>query len=141
MGAEQLKQEIREYSRILGLQTIGTNFENEIENAEGYIQYLHRLLRAEMEAYETRAVQRRINQARFPYRKYLEDLEVDCLPEGLKHRLPELMSLEFIPKGQNIIFTGNPGTGKTHTSIGLGLRALPCHRAEGMQRQKKTEGF
>ena len=123
MGAEQLKQEIREYSRILGLQTIGTNFENEIENAEGYIQYLHRLLRAEMEAYETRAVQRRINQARFPYRKYLEDLEVDCLPEGLKHRLPELMSLEFIPKGQNIIFTRNPGTGKTHTSIGLGLRA------------------
>lgn len=123
MGAEQMKQEIREYSRILGLQTFGENFENEIEGAEGYVQYLHRLLMSEIEAYEARAVQRRISQARFPYRKYLEDLEVGCLPEGLKHRLKELLTLEFIPKGQNIILTGNPGTGKTHTAIGLGMKA------------------
>ncbi len=123
MGAEQLKQEIREYSRLLSLQTVGENFENEIENAGDYIEYLHRLLAAEIEAYEARSTLRRIRQAGFPYRKYLEDLEVDCLPQGLKSRLKELMTLEFIPKGQNVILTGNPGTGKTHTAIGLGLRA------------------
>ena len=33
------------------------------------------------------------------------------------------MKLDFIPNGQNIILTGNPGTGKTHTAIGLGMAA------------------
>ena len=33
------------------------------------------------------------------------------------------MNLDFIRNGQNIILTGNPGTGKTHTAIGLGMAA------------------
>ena len=37
--------------------------------------------------------------------------------------IPELCSLDFIREGKNIIMTGNPGTGKTHTAIGLGIKA------------------
>ena len=50
-------------------------------------------------------------------------MELDCIPKALRKRLKELRTLEFIEKGQNIIMTGNPGTGKTHTAIGLGLAA------------------
>lgn len=41
----------------------------------------------------------------------------------MQKRLPELMTLDFIRNGQNLIMTGNPGTGKTHTAIGLGIKA------------------
>ena len=41
----------------------------------------------------------------------------------MRNRLPELCSLDFIREGKNIIMTGNPGTGKTHTAIGLGIKA------------------
>ena len=45
------------------------------------------------------------------------------MPKGMQKRLPELITLDFIMNGQNLIMTGNPGTGKTHTAIGLGIRA------------------
>ena len=48
---------------------------------------------------------------------------MNLLPEGMRNRLPELCSLDFIREGKNIIMTVNPGTGKTHTAIGLGIKA------------------
>lgn len=123
MGIEKKKQEIREYCKSLGLKAISEAFEDAVSEHSNPVDYLHCLLSCELEEAEARAVTRRIQQAHFPYKKYLEDLEVDCLPKDLQKRLPELRTLEFIPKGQNIILTGNPGTGKTHTAIGLGLSA------------------
>jgi len=34
-----------------------------------------------------------------------------------------LKSLDFIREGQNVILAGNPGTGKTHLAIALGIKA------------------
>ena len=45
------------------------------------------------------------------------------MPEDMRRRLPELAGLDFVRNGQNLILTGNPGTGKTHVAIGLGIRA------------------
>ncbi len=41
----------------------------------------------------------------------------------MSNYLPELESLEFITSGQNIVLAGNPGTGKAHVAIGLGMNA------------------
>lgn len=119
----KIHEEIKEYCKLLKLSGIGEHFEEAQEGAGDYEEYLHRLLSYELETAEKRSVDRRIRCARFPYRKYLEDLEVDCLPQGMRKRLPELMGLDFIRKGENLILTGNPGTGKTHTAIGLGIKA------------------
>ena len=123
MGNEKKKQEIREYCRQLKLRAISEGFENAVDGCEDFIDYLHSLLSAQIRESDDRAIQRRIQYAHFPYRKYLDDLELDCVPPALRKRLKELRTLEFIEKGQNIIMTGNPGTGKTHTAIGLGLSA------------------
>ena len=123
MGNEKKKQEIREYCRRLGLNAISEAFEGAVDGAEDFISYLHGLLYSQIQESDYRAIQRRIQYAHFPYRKYLDDLELDCVPPALRRRLKELRTLEFVEKGQNIIMTGNPGTGKTHTAIGLGLAA------------------
>lgn len=65
----------------------------------------------------------RIKNARFPYKKYLDELQVDYLPEDGRKKFKELKTLNFIDEGRNIILAGNPGTGKTHMSIGLGIDA------------------
>ena len=119
----KIQEEIKEYCKLLKLNGIGTCFETVQEEATDYGDYLHRLLTYEMAEAEKRAKERRIRCAGFPYRKYLEDLELGCLPKGMQKRLPELATLEFIRQGQNLILTGNPGTGKTHTAIGLGMKA------------------
>lgn len=123
MFHEKKKQEIREYCRQLKLNAVSDGFEEAVENSEDFISYLHKLLYSQIKERDDKAIQRRIQCAHFPYRKYLKDLELDCVPEALRKRMKELMTLEFIEKGQNIIMTGNPGTGKTHTAIGLGLAA------------------
>jgi DNA replication protein DnaC len=48
---------------------------------------------------------------------------VECLPEDARKKLQIFKSLDFIRTGQNIVLAGNPGTGKTHLAVGLGIKA------------------
>ncbi|MGM8216681.1 IS21-like element helper ATPase IstB [Bacillaceae bacterium W0354] len=70
-----------------------------------------------------RAKQNRIRAANFPQKKLLEELIVEALPDQAKQKLPQLKTLSFIEKGQNVILQGPPGTGKSHIAIGLGMEA------------------
>jgi len=115
--------EIKEYCKILHLHSIARNFEAMEQEADSYKDFLCRLLAQEAQQAGERAKLARIERANFPYKKYLEDLELDCLPPDMRKRLPELAGLDFIRNGQNLILTGNPGTGKTHVAISLGIRA------------------
>jgi len=119
----QIIAEIKEYCKILRLGQISSSFEDFAKDSNGYEDYLHKLLYAEIEAAANKACNNRIKKAHFPYRKYLSDLEVKYLPPALQKLLPQLQTLNFIREGRNVIFTGNPGTGKTHTAIGLGIKA------------------
>src|SRR5690625_5983987 len=76
--------------------------------------------------YEMRRENRKkalIRRAEFPSRMYLNELERELLPEDAQDKLPVLERLDFIAEGQNIILSGNPGTGKNHLAVGLGLEA------------------
>lgn len=88
-----------------------------------YDRFLAELLNRESE-YRDKARKRAMrNKAHFPQLKYLEDLDRAELPKDMAIALPELETLDFIRDNQNIIMYGNPGTGKTHTAIGLGIKA------------------
>lgn len=117
------RDEIKEYCKILKLKGIEDTFEETMKGAKDYEDYLHKLLEKELESKDDRSLECRIRNAKFPFKKYLEDLEVGFLPKGMQEKLPFLSTLEFIEKGRNIIMYGNPGTGKTHVSIGLGIKA------------------
>ena len=114
---------ITEYCKKLRLGAIAEYFEAYLHDSTDCIEYLRALLQAQIDENETDAVERRIKAARFPYRKYIEDLDPSVLPPALVKLLPSLLTLDFIKEGRNIILTGNPGTGKTHTAIGLGIKA------------------
>ena len=100
-----------------------THARHAIKGKTSYEEYLLTLLEDE---FETRVKNRklsRIRQAAFPYKKYLQDLHREELPENAQAKIDILESLEFIKEGQNVILAGNPGTGKTHLSIGLAIKA------------------
>lgn len=86
-------------------------------------RFLCELMQAEHEQREENAQVKRLKTAGFPQYKYLEELNQDELPEGVKPLLPELRTLNFVREGRNAVFYGNPGTGKTHLSIALGILA------------------
>jgi len=119
----KLNEEIKEYCRILKLNGIHEHFEDAIKESSDYEEFLHKLLTYELTEKDKRGVECRIRNAKFPYRKYLEDIEMKYLPNSMQKILPELATLKFIEQGKNVIMSGNPGTGKTHISISLGIKA------------------
>jgi DNA replication protein DnaC len=94
-----------------------------MDNQCSYEQFLVSILTKEVEARDQNGITRRIKSAKFPYLKYLMDLKYDAFPLEVANKVRELQSLSFIDQGRNIIFVGNPGVGKTHTAIGLGIKA------------------
>jgi len=91
---------------------------------QSYTEYLCALMEQEIIQREEANLKRRLKQARFPYLKTLEEYDFSLIPSLNKNKVLFLAQGEFIAKKECIIFLGNPGTGKTHLSIALGLCAL-----------------
>ncbi|WP_244315215.1 IS21-like element helper ATPase IstB [Streptomyces glaucescens] len=71
----------------------------------------------------------RIRDAAFPARKQLEDFDTGYPRVFDRDAVARLGKLDFLAARRNVLFTGAPGTGKTHLAIALGLRACQAgHR-------------
>ena len=88
-----------------------------------YDRFLSEALAKECKHREELKIKGLIKKANFNPMKYLEDLDRTELPKDMAIALPELETLDFIKTGQNVIMYGNPGTGKSHCAIGLGVKA------------------
>ena len=120
-------KDIIEYSKELRFPAIRKYLTDETEYARkenlSYEQFLHGLLQKEYDMRVENGKLNRIRIAAFPAKKYLEDLKVEELPQDAQRKLNILKTLDFVKNGQNVILAGPPGTGKTHISIGLGIKA------------------
>lgn len=86
--------------------------------------FLINLLQHELSCRETVKIERFQKSAKFPSRKSLEDYEWHQqikLPTA--ETRSELESCAFIPRAENVVLVGSPGTGKTHLAIGIGRKA------------------
>jgi DNA replication protein DnaC len=89
-----------------------------------YEQFLTRAVGAEIEGRDHRATERRMVAAHLPTFKTLEAFEFAFQPSLSERLLWELADLSFVQTATNVIFLGPPGTGKTHLSIALTIKAL-----------------
>lgn len=89
-----------------------------------YLTFLGRLLEEERSARETRRLAMKTKLAHFPFQKTLEQFDSAFQPSIEKRRIQELASLRFLANGENVLFLGPPGVGKTHLAIGLGIKAI-----------------
>lgn len=124
---DTINRQIIAYSKELRLPVFRRDYKELATEAArqglDYEAYLVKLMEREYELRIENRKKAQIRNARFPSKMYLSDLERDQLPPGAREKLPLLERLDFIPAAQNVILSGNPGTGKTHIAIGLGLKA------------------
>jgi len=116
-------ENIKRYASELRLLYIQQNVETQSQDAREPLLFMQEMLEQEYLRKLETSKQTRIRNANFPFKKLLEDLEVDKLPPDAKAKLGQLETLQFIGNKQNIIFAGRPGTGKSHIAIGLGIKA------------------
>lgn len=87
-------------------------------------EVLYQLLQEEWRHRQERALAYRLSQARLPRDWSIESFPFDKQPAVNTSQIKSLAGLDFIARAQNIVFIGNPGTGKTGLAIGLLRQAL-----------------
>src|SRR5258708_12232769 len=89
-----------------------------------YESFMNRAMAAEIEGRDRRAAERRMTAARLPTIKTLEAFDFPFQPSLSERLLWELADLSFVRTATNVLFLGPPGTGKTHLSLALTVKAL-----------------
>src|SRR5437667_6251313 len=118
---------IRQYAKQLRLPTLGGQFtrlaEQAVKEKQSHLSYLEALLEGEVEERERKAMARRIQEARFPAVKTLEEFDFQCAPHIPAALLRSLGEGGYLARKEPIIFLGETGTGKTHLATGLAVAA------------------
>lgn len=126
MAVELIDEQIRLYARMLKLPTF-VRYPDILRRAQPNTRFdelLLELMKAESAQRQENQNRKRLKAAGFPYTKTLEELELGRYGGELSDLfVNELASCRFISEKKNVVMVGNPGRGKTHMAIGLGLKA------------------
>ena len=119
------EQAIELYSRQLRLPTFNHygNVIRQLGNNKSYEEFLLTLMKMELDSRTESSQKRKIRTANFPYIKTIDELDCSRLEHLSEAFIHELASCDFVSKRQNVVMIGNPGTGKTHLGIALGVKA------------------
>jgi DNA replication protein DnaC len=85
---------------------------------------VHRLLMEEWRHRQERSLAYRLDQAKLPWDWSLETFPFDRQPGVNAAQIQGLAGLDFIPRAENLVFIGPPGTGKSGLATGLLRQAL-----------------
>jgi DNA replication protein DnaC len=116
----QLKSQLKRLKLSGILDTLEMRLLECQQNQLDYKTFLSLLLQDELEARQARKVERLIQQAHFSPQQTLEGFDFTIAPAINATLIRELATTNFITRGEGVILTGPPGTGKTHQS------ARPC---------------
>lgn len=87
------------------------------------IDSLYELTLKEIEFKDKRASITNVKVASFPFEKEIQDFDFTFQPSINKSQILDLATLRFIEKGENILFVGSSGVGKTHLATAIGIKA------------------
>ena len=122
---EQLRARLRQHIKVLGL--IGLTDEQlawAVREGASYTLLIERVLGYVAALKTERCIERRIKDSGLKEeRKTLEEFDWSFQPKLDRPALEQLAALDFVKRGDDLIFTGKPGTGKSHLLKAIALRA------------------
>ncbi|WP_428743749.1 IS21-like element helper ATPase IstB [Sulfurimonas sp.] len=124
----ELNEKIIELSKELKLSTISEEYHGVATTAAKenwqYVQFLHELLKLEVDNRMDRSKNTLTKLAGFPAIKTLEQFDYTFSVGVNRKQIEELANLSFIKKHENIVLLGQCGVGKTHLAIALAYKAV-----------------
>jgi len=88
-----------------------------------WLSILSIIFSEEAKSKRRRAYEKQIQMSGFSIKKTLDDFDFSFQPSIDKRQIDELATMRFLENGENVVFLGPPGVGKTHLASALGLVA------------------
>lgn len=117
-------KKLREFKLSGIVRTVDVRLSEAISQNLSHSEFLELLLEDEVNQRSDNKRKRLYGGAKLPFEKGIEDFDFTFQPSVKKAEILELATGNFIGHRENILFIGQPGTGKTHLSVALGLKAL-----------------
>ena len=121
---ERLREQMAKLRLSKGLERLEALLQDAADKEWSYADFLDQLFTEELSAKTARNITMRTHMARFPFIKSLDAFDFSYQPSLDKKQVYNLASCHFIEHGENVVILGPPGVGKTHLSVGLGLKAI-----------------
>jgi DNA replication protein DnaC len=118
----------------LSLTTMSRQLDQMITDAAtrnlSFLQALETLTDMELEARNSRAIERRFRMSRLHAQHSIDSFHFKHHKSrtDAKNRIVRLLDLEFLEKGTSIVLIGNPGVGKTFLAKVIGWRACQANQ-------------
>ena len=120
---ERLKENLERLRLRRILEVLDSHNRLAQERELSYTDYLDGLIHEEVSSRADKSIKIKLQLARLPFIKTVEQFDFSFQPTVDKRKVEELFTLKFIDNCENVLFLGPPGTGKTHLAIALGVRA------------------
>lgn len=119
--------EIKEMASILKLSYIRECYDL-LLNEANHLSLSHRdflvmALERELEKRLQNGINRRIRNAKFNVKKYMEDFIKEKYEPDIRNKFKEIETMNFIKNKENVILIGTSGCGKTHYATAIGIKA------------------
>jgi DNA replication protein DnaC len=118
-----MNEELHQLLARLRLKGMDEALDSELERAgrEGtaHPEFIRRLFMEELRFRKERSLEYRLRQAKIPWPWTLRTFPFERKPDLNRSQIETLAGLSFVERAQNIVFIGEPGTGKTGLAIGL----------------------
>lgn len=126
MSLNSIEDQIHLYAKILKIPTFASYTEviRQMSPDSKFENLLLELMKNESYQRQENRNRKRLKAAGFPFHKTIDELDLERYNGSISQIfINELASCKFINEKKNIVMIGNPGRGKTHLAISLGLIA------------------
>lgn len=124
---DRLRDNLEKLKMKHTLEILDNYLEMAVKDQFNIVDVLDHIFAEEAKSKRHRAYEHQVRMSGFPMKKTLDDFDFPFQPSIDKRQIDELATLRFLENGENVVFLGPPGVGKTHLATALGLQAA-AHR-------------
>lgn len=121
---QTLKSKLRQFNLAGMFNSLEERLAFAGEKSLSHVEFLELLVEDEVNNRNNNGFKKRYAKAKLPAHKTFEDFDLSFQPSLDKRVINDCLTCSFIKEKKNLVFIGNPGTGKTHLSIAIGIKAL-----------------